>query len=74
MVRQHPRDLPVDVVIFERHVGEFRPVDQAGKRLVHLIGVLPAKFVQERRGERLAAQILVQVLDRFQRLGHLVLA
>src|SRR5581483_4412178 len=27
MIRQHRRDLPVEVVILERHVGEFRPVD-----------------------------------------------
>ena len=27
MVRQHARDLPIDVVIFERHISELRPVD-----------------------------------------------
>ena len=35
--RQHRRDLPIDVVIFQRHVGEFRPIDQGREHRFQLV-------------------------------------
>src|SRR5262245_33075031 len=44
IVRQHPGELPIKIVIFQRNKGGFRPVDEGGDDLVDSIGVCPAEF------------------------------
>src|SRR4029077_2736498 len=66
IIRQHPGQLPIEIVIFERDKCPFRPINQYRDNLVDLVGVLPAQLHQQRSRQRLPLQVLVPLLHLFQ--------
>ena len=48
IVRQHRRDLAIEVVILERDVGELRPVDQLREHLIEFVRVVAANLIEQR--------------------------